>query len=139
MANIYDVAKRARVSVATVSAVVNESAYVSPHLKARVLGAIRDLGYKPNLLARSLAKKQSHTLGVIVPDIANRGAAARALHLRTDKPVVVLCPGAEYGPAKRWPPTHFADLAARMLADGAQVWIVGSPNDKLATYGIDDP
>lgn len=71
MANIYDVAKRARVSVATVSAVVNDSAYVSPHLKARVLGAIRDLGYKPNLLARSLAKKQSHTLGVIVPDIAN--------------------------------------------------------------------
>lgn len=71
MANIYDVAKQARVSVATVSAVVNDSAYVSPQLKARVSAAIRKLGYQPNLLARSLAKQRSHMLGMIVPDIAN--------------------------------------------------------------------
>lgn len=71
MPNIYDVAKDARVSVATVSAVVNDSAYVSPHLKARVTAAIRRLGYQPNLLARSLAKQRSHMLGMIVPDIAN--------------------------------------------------------------------
>jgi LacI family transcriptional regulator len=71
VANIYDVARKARVSVATVSAVVNDSAYVSPQLKARVLTAVRELGYQPNLLARSLAKSQSRTLGVIVPDIAN--------------------------------------------------------------------
>lgn len=73
---------------------------------------------------------------VLVPNIANRGEAARALHLRTDKPVVVICPGAEYGPAKRWPPTHFADLAARFLAEDAQVWIIGSPNDKLAASSV---
>ncbi len=71
MANIYDVAKHARVSVATVSAVVNDSAYVSPLLKARVTAAIRKLGYQPNLLARSLAKQRSQMLGMIVPDIAN--------------------------------------------------------------------
>lgn len=71
MPNIYDVAKSARVSVATVSAVINDSAYVSPHLKARVTAAIRKLGYQPNLLARSLAKQRSHMLGMIVPDIAN--------------------------------------------------------------------
>jgi heptosyltransferase-2 len=73
---------------------------------------------------------------VLVPDVANRNAAARALHLSTAKPVAVLCPGAEYGPAKRWPPTHFADLAARLLAHGTQVWIVGSPNDKLAATSV---
>ena len=73
---------------------------------------------------------------VLVPDLANRNAAARALHLRSDRPVVVLCPGAEYGPAKRWPPTHFADLAARFLALGAQVWLIGSPNDKLAASSV---
>jgi LacI family transcriptional regulator len=85
MANIYDVARRAKVSVATVSAVVNGSAYVSPQLKGRVETAVRALGYEPNLLARSLAKQQSHTLGMIVPDIANpfwpevvRGAEDRA-------------------------------------------------------------
>jgi LacI family transcriptional regulator len=85
MANIYDVARLAKVSVATVSAVVNESAYVSAPLKARVEAAIRKLGYKPNLLARSLAKQRSFMLGMIVPDIVNpfwpevvRGAEDRA-------------------------------------------------------------
>src|SRR5580765_5758137 len=71
MPNIYDVAKSARVSVATVSAVVNGSAYVSPALKSRVEQAVTKLGYQPNLVARSLATQQSRTLGMIVPDIAN--------------------------------------------------------------------
>jgi LacI family transcriptional regulator, galactose operon repressor len=71
MPNIYDVAKRARVSVATVSAVLNESAFVSPALKARVQTAVAALRYHPNLLARSLAKQRTQTLGMIVPDIAN--------------------------------------------------------------------
>jgi LacI family transcriptional regulator len=71
MANIYDVAKAARVSLATVSAVVNDSAYVSPALKVRVNAAIRTLGYRPNLIARGLAMRQSHTIGMIAPNIAN--------------------------------------------------------------------
>jgi LacI family transcriptional regulator len=71
MPNIYDVARQARVSVATVSAVVNRSAYVSPQLERRVTAAIRKLGYQPNLLARSLAKQRSHMIGMIVPDIVN--------------------------------------------------------------------
>ena len=71
MANIYDVAKAARVSVATVSAVLNDSAFVSPALKARVQTAVAALRYHPNLLARSLAKQRTQTLGMIVPDIAN--------------------------------------------------------------------
>ena len=52
MANIYDVAKRARVSVATVSAVLNDSAFVSAGLQTRVRFAVDALGYEPNLLAR---------------------------------------------------------------------------------------
>ena len=71
MANIYDVAKRARVSVATVSAVLNESAFVSAGLKTRVRSAVAALGYQPNLLARSMARQKTQTLGMIVPDIAN--------------------------------------------------------------------
>jgi LacI family transcriptional regulator len=71
MPNIYDVAKRARVSVATVSAVLNDSAFVSAALKTRVQSAVAALGYHPNLLARSMAKQRTQTLGMIVPDIAN--------------------------------------------------------------------
>ena len=71
MATIYDVAKRAGTSVATVSAVVNNSAYVSPELRGRVETAVTELDYNPNLVARSLAKKKTFTIGMLIPDIAN--------------------------------------------------------------------
>jgi heptosyltransferase-2 len=73
---------------------------------------------------------------VLVPDTANRDAAIRALRLRGEGPVAILCPGAEFGPAKRWPPTHFADLARRLIEVGARVWILGSPNDRMATDAV---
>src|SRR5215831_902574 len=70
-ASIYDVAREARVSVFTVSAVINQKSHVGKKLRERVEAAIRKLNYRPNLLARSLAKRQTHTIGMIVPDIAN--------------------------------------------------------------------
>lgn len=69
--SIYDVAREARVSVFTVSAVINKTGRVSATLGRRVEAAILKLNYRPNLLARSLAKQQSHTLGMVVTDIAN--------------------------------------------------------------------
>jgi heptosyltransferase-2 len=73
---------------------------------------------------------------VLVPNMANRSAAVRALSLKTRRPVAVLCPGAEFGVAKRWPPNQFAELAALFLRDGFRVWLVGSPNDKLASATV---
>jgi len=73
---------------------------------------------------------------VLVPDAGNRAAAMRALHLKTDRPVIVLCPGAEFGAAKRWPPNQFAELATMFLRDNLHVWIVGSPNDKIAADAV---
>jgi len=73
---------------------------------------------------------------VLVPDTANRAAAVRGLQLPVDRRIAILCPGAEFGPAKRWPPGHFADLARRFLADGMAVWIVGSPNDTPAAAAV---
>ena len=70
-ASIYDVSREARVSVFTVSAVVNHKSHVGKKLRERVEAAIRKLNYRPNLLARSLAKQKTHTIGMIVPDIAN--------------------------------------------------------------------
>jgi LacI family transcriptional regulator len=70
-ASIYDVAREARVSVFTVSAAINKTKRVSTTLTRRVEGAICKLNYRPNLLARSLAQQQTHTLGMVVADIAN--------------------------------------------------------------------
>ncbi|PYI84060.1 MAG: LacI family transcriptional regulator [Verrucomicrobia bacterium] len=69
--NIYDVARHARVSVFTVSTVVNKNGQVSPTLRRRVERAIQKLNYRPNLLARGLVKRQTHTIGIVVRDIVN--------------------------------------------------------------------
>ena len=68
---IYDVAREARVSVFTVSAVINNKSHVGAPLKKRVDAAILKLSYRPNSLAQSLANEHTRTLGVIVPDISN--------------------------------------------------------------------
>jgi LacI family transcriptional regulator len=66
-----DVAERAGVSVTTVSHVINETRPVSDGLRERVLAAIHELGYQPNVLARSLRQGKTHTIGMIAPDSTN--------------------------------------------------------------------
>jgi heptosyltransferase-2 len=62
-------------------------------------------------------------------DAAARDAALARHGLDTSKPVAAFAPGAEYGPAKRWPAQHFATLAKSLAARGYQVWILGSAKD----------
>ncbi|RLA43833.1 MAG: lipopolysaccharide heptosyltransferase II [Gammaproteobacteria bacterium] len=50
--------------------------------------------------------------------------------LDLSRPVLALCPGAEFGPAKRWPESHYQSVAEVMIKRGWQVWIMGSDNDK---------
>jgi LacI family transcriptional regulator len=69
--SLEEVARRARVSTATVSRVLNNIAGVRDPTRARVLKAVSDLNYQPNLHARSLAVGTSRTLGVIVSNLAN--------------------------------------------------------------------
>ena len=73
---------------------------------------------------------------VLVPNAANAANAMRALGLATHLPVAVFCPGAEYGPAKRWPTEHFVTLARRLIDSGYAVWLIGSPNDRPAADPI---
>ncbi|HEY2865414.1 MAG TPA: lipopolysaccharide heptosyltransferase II [Casimicrobiaceae bacterium] len=68
----------------------------------------------------------------LVPDAVNAAEAIRTLGLATRRPVAILCPGAEYGPAKRWPTEHFITLAQRFIDSGYAVWLLGSPNDRVA-------
>lgn len=68
----------------------------------------------------------------LVVDQVSRAATGKRLRLNLAKPVIAFCPGAEYGPAKRWPARHFADLAKTLSAEknGAyQIWLFGSQKD----------
>ncbi|SHH00527.1 LacI family DNA-binding transcriptional regulator [Tepidibacter thalassicus] len=71
MVTIKDVAKKAGVSISTVSRVINNSKPVSNEIRQRVLKIIKETGYVPNPLARSLVTKKSQLIGVIVPDISD--------------------------------------------------------------------
>ena len=61
---------------------------------------------------------------------AQRDATLQKLGLTLEQPVAVFCPGAEYGPAKRWPVAYFADIAQRLHQQGYAVWLIGSGKDK---------
>jgi DNA-binding LacI/PurR family transcriptional regulator len=71
MVNYNDIASLAKVSSTTVSHVINETRYVSPDTKKRVLDAMKKLNYQPNLLARGLATGKTRTVGLVISDIKN--------------------------------------------------------------------
>lgn len=68
---LHDVAARAGVSVTTVSRVLNNRGYLSDDVRARVGAAIDELGYRPDAIARSLIRRRSGLIGVIVPTVAD--------------------------------------------------------------------
>jgi heptosyltransferase II len=69
-------------------------------------------------------------------DESARAATLRAFGLALDRPVAAFAPGAEFGPAKRWPARHFASLARLLSARGYQVWLFGSKKDAAITAEI---
>jgi LacI family fructose operon transcriptional repressor len=71
MVSIKDVAEAAGVSTATVSRVLSNGLHVRPEVRERVMATVERLGYRPNLVARSLRSQQSSTVGLIVSDISN--------------------------------------------------------------------
>lgn len=75
---------------------------------------------KPKLYIDSLC--QQHTI--------------EKFELNQDRIVIGLCPGAEFGPAKQWPVEHYAAVAEKMIQDGKQVWLFGSPKDQSTTEAI---
>ena len=71
MATIYDVARRADVSAATVSRVLNGHSSVDPHLAQRVRAAVKELDYRPSALARNLRRSRTSLWAVIISDVGN--------------------------------------------------------------------
>ena len=69
MATIYEVSKRAGVSLATVSRVLNNSGRVTERTRQKVLAAMAELDYRPNSIAQSLASNRSNSVGIMVPEL----------------------------------------------------------------------
>jgi heptosyltransferase-2 len=69
-------------------------------------------------------------------DQTSQQATCEKLGLSLDKPIVGLCPGAEFGPAKRWPEQHYAAVASHLINKGHQIWLFGSKKDHEVTDKI---
>ncbi|OZG62816.1 lacI-type transcriptional regulator [Bifidobacterium lemurum] len=118
MVGMRDVAKRAGVSLSTVSLVVNNTGYVSADMRAKVEAAMRELNYIPNELARNLYHDRTNTIGVIVPTISHpffatlmaalqREFAARGLR-------TLLCSTADASTGE----AEYVDMLRRHMMDG---------------------
>ncbi len=70
------------------------------------------------------------------PAESNLKQALEAFNLNLSLPVLALCPGAEFGRAKKWPERHYAEIAQRYIAEGGQVWLFGSQNDRASCEQI---
>ena len=90
--------------------------------------------------ALAQAKTESLERPLPQPRLAVDEAARRATlsrhGLMLGRPIAAFAPGAEYGPAKRWPARHFAELGRMLLAQGWQVWLFGSSKDAAITAEI---
>jgi heptosyltransferase-2 len=63
-------------------------------------------------------------------DVESQLKTKQRLQLTCEKPVIGLCPGAEFGPAKRWPDQYYAEVAKHAIASGYQIWLFGSAKDQ---------
>ena len=113
-----DVAKKASVSKATVSHVINGTRFVEPLTKLRVEQAIADLGYRPNALARSLTTNRTGTIGIIVSDASNYffGELLRGAEdfLRPANYAAIICNTDEVLEHEE----HYLDLLLKQRVDG---------------------
>ena len=99
--NIYDVAKLSKVSIATVSRVLNDSDKVSKKTKNKVIGVMEEYGYKPNVFARGLNLNSVKVVGILCPDIDDRymakGVSCLEKELRNfGYDCILMCTGYDY-------------------------------------------
>ena len=70
MATLRDVAKLANVDISTVSRALNNTSYVHPDTRERIMAAVKELSYKPNVLAKGLRQGKTHTIAIVVPKLS---------------------------------------------------------------------
>lgn len=84
----------------------------------------------------SATEDKPYPLPRLEPDAQRAQTLVQELQLNLSNGVVALCPGAEFGPAKRWPADHYASVAKAALMAGKEVWLLGSPKDAPACEEI---
>ncbi|MFA5626392.1 MAG: lipopolysaccharide heptosyltransferase II [Thiohalomonadaceae bacterium] len=104
---------------------LNDTRPLDKQLLPRVVDRYVALG----LPASAQLPPQNMPLPHLDIDTVNQRNLLKQLGLHLDQPVVAFMPGAEYGPAKRWPLEHYATLARELLANGYQVWLIGSAKE----------
>lgn len=113
-----DIARRAGVSTSTVSRVINGTVAVDPATEERVRAAIRELHYRPNLLARSFRRRVTHTIGLLVPDNSNPFFAELARAIEdigfAEQYNVILC-NSDLSETKQ---AHYIDVLLDKRVDG---------------------
>ncbi len=85
-------------------------------------------------MALALSKEEALLADYPLPELFSNTQTQNAVLAkhqiqRSERPVLALCPGAEFGPAKRWPESYYAQVANAKLAEGWDVWLLGSPKD----------
>lgn len=131
MATIKQVADLAKVSVATVSRVVNNTGYVSADLRERVEQAMHNLNYKPSALARSLRRQETLTIGVLLPQLNqpffSTLAFAMEKTLFANDYKTIIC-SSEEDPQKE---AAYIDMLLRQRVDGVLMVSCGQTTDNI--------
>lgn len=121
MATIKEVADYAKVSVATVSRVINKTGYVSLDLQERVMGAMEVLHYRPSALARGLRRQETQTVGVLIPQLDQPFFSALAYAIEQtlfNSDYRALICSAEENPSKE---LAYVEMLLRQRVDGVIV------------------
>jgi LacI family transcriptional regulator len=135
-ATIYEVARAAGVSTATVSRALNGSAQVAERTRHRITEAIAALGYQPNHVARSLVLKATHTIAVMLPDITNPffPALVKGVQLAADEQgYAVLLAHTGGDPAKE--ESYFQVLRGQQVDGVLLVGLVSAPESLKGLVG----
>jgi len=131
MATINDVAERAGVSVTTVSRVLNNRGYISEKTRKLVYDTMNELNYQPNEIARSLLRKQSNIIGLIIPNVAHpffaELASAIEYYAYEQGSKILLC-NSQLDPIKE---REYIDMMKRHRVDGI---IMGSHTLEVEEY-----
>jgi LacI family transcriptional regulator len=138
MPTMREVADKAKVSPTTVSHVINNTRFVSEDVRARVTAAMKELGYRPNALARSLRRGITFTIGLILPDSANPffaeiGRAIEETAFQYGYNVILCNTEGEYNREQ-----IYVDLLTKKQVDGLIFVAAGAQSESLSSLLQDD-